>query len=305
MNKTQLKGYLMTISAGFMWGFSDSCGQYLFSRYDLSTAWLTVLRMIIAGTLLSAINLMRHPAESRAIFSDKKDTLQLLAFGVLGLMLSQFTTFQAIRFSNAGTATVLQSLSPAIILIFTCLAGRRLPRGIEALAVFLAVLGTWLLATHCKPGTMALSPSGLVWGLLSASTAALYTLVSRRLVNKYGAKLITGYGLLAGGISMALVTRIWTQPLAIGPDGWLAVGGTILFGTVFAYTLYVGGCARIGAVKGSLLAMLEPVTATIIAVLWMGSHFEPVDLLGFACIFGTVTLLTLFKSGKSSTNANS
>lgn len=293
MKRSLLGGYLITIAAGIMWGVSDSCGQYAFSHYpDFSAVWLTVLRMITAGFILCLFNFIRHRDAFIGIWKEKPDALQLIAFAICGLMLSQFTTFQAIRITNAGTATVLQALFPVLILFYTCITQKRGPKPLEVIAVCLAVFGTYLLSTHGNPKTMVLTPAGLLWGLASASTAALYTLISARIVKKWGSIIVTGFGLLVGGIFLALVTRIWTQPLSLGWDGWLAVAGTIVFGTLFAYTFYVAGCAKIGAVKGSLLALLEPVSATFLAVLWLGSSFGIFDFLGLVCILSVTFLLT-------------
>jgi len=293
--KGQMKGYLLAAGAGLLSGISDTCGQYAFSVCTLSAVWLTVIRMLVGGTLLCGYNYMSNREVFLSLWRDKKDALQLLAFAVCGLMLSQFTTFQAIALTNAGTATVLQSLSPVLILLLTCLLGRKLPRGFEIAALALAFAGVFLLATHGHVNEMVLSPAGLVWGLLSAATAATYTLLSRRLVQKCGAVMVIGYGLAIGGVVLTLVSRVWTLPIALNLGGILGVSGTVVFGTLFAYSCYVAGCARIGAVKGSLLALLEPVGATVLAAVWLGSRFTGTDLLGFGCILATVVLLTVKK----------
>ena len=50
------------------------------------------------------------------MFRKKRDTIHLLAFAIFGITFCQFTYFMAIQASNAGTATVLQYLSPILIL---------------------------------------------------------------------------------------------------------------------------------------------------------------------------------------------
>lgn len=57
-----------------------------------------------------------------------------------GISLCQFTYFMAIEASNAGTATVLQYLSPILILSAVCIKEKRRPVGLELGAIGLSLL---------------------------------------------------------------------------------------------------------------------------------------------------------------------
>lgn len=104
--------------------------------------------------------------------------------------------------------------------------------------------------------------------------------------------IVTGWAMLLGGAAMALISRVWTIPIALDIYGWLAVGGVVIAGTLLAYTLYLQGVADVGAVRASMLASVEPVSATVISALWLGTSFQWIDLAGFAAIMATVFLLT-------------
>ena len=43
------KGVLYTFIGAVLWGFSGTCGQYLFSHEDITPAMVTVIRMLFAG----------------------------------------------------------------------------------------------------------------------------------------------------------------------------------------------------------------------------------------------------------------
>ena len=63
-------------------------------------------------------------------------------------MLCQYSYFQTIEWSNAGTATVIQYLGPALIVVWVCLRTKRLPEKKEVLGMYLfAVTGIFLIAT--------------------------------------------------------------------------------------------------------------------------------------------------------------
>lgn len=290
------KGFLGTFFGGVCWGFSGACGQYLFTHYGIPSGLLTCIRMLISGGILLIYCFLRKPKNMIAIWKNKKDALHLLAFAIAGLLFCQYTYLTTISYSNAGTATVLQYIGPVIILGADCVLKRRKPRALELIAMLLAVIGTFLLATHGNPGTMVLSKEALFWGLLSAVSLCLYTTLSCGISNRYGSDVIMCYGLLIGGIVLAVIPGTFSAPLSLNADGILAMGGIILVGTVFAYVVYIYGVSVIGPVKGSLISSIEPVSATLFAVLWLGSDFALMDFVGFVCILSTIFLLAKSKA---------
>ena len=285
------RGIFCTLLGGSLWGFSGACSDYLFTNYTVDSGWLTVVRMLGAGIALTAVNLIGGRKRAFEIWRDGRDAVQLVIFALLGLAFSQYAYLTSIDHSNAGTATVLQYLGPVLIMALVCVKNRRLPDRREGIAIVLAVGGTYLLATHGNPGTMVLSRLGLIWGLLSAVSLALYTLLPSKIIPKWGSMIVTGWAMLLGGIGMGLAIQVWTIPVSLDIYGWLAVSGMVVMGTLLAYTLYLQGVGDIGAVRASMLASVEPVSATVISTLWLGTRFMWIDLVGFAAIIATVFLL--------------
>lgn len=294
----RLRGMICTLLGGAFWGFSGTCGQFLFSEYGVDSAWLTAVRLLGAGIVLTCMGILTQRQALIGLLRDKRDRWQLLLFGVCGLLFSQYTYLTAIRYSNAATATVLQYLGPVLIMALVCVRGRRWPTGREGMAIVLALVGTWLLATHGQFGVMQLSREGLFWGLMTAVSLACYTLIPARIIRKWGSLVVSGGGMLTGGVVMLVFGRPWRLYTPLDAPGWLAVCGVVLVGTVLAYTLYLQGVGDVGAVRASMLACDEPVSATVISMLWLKTAFQMIDLLGFACIVTTVFLLASREKGK-------
>ena len=295
----QLKGSLITILGGACWGFSGACGQFLFNNYTLDPIDLTAIRMISAGILLTFYNLFTQKKVALNIFKSKKDVLHLLAFGLLGLIPSQFTYLTAIKYSNAGTATVLEYTGPVLIMIYVSIKTLKWPKRKEVMAVFLAILGTFLLATGGNVHNMVLSKEGLIWGLLSAVCVALYTLIPGELVKKWGSLIVTGYSMLISGGVISLVFHKNFIPGDLEFYGTLAIMAIVLIGTILAYTLYLKGVSLIGPVKASMLASVEPVVATVLSIVWLKTAFYGFSLIGIVCI-----ILTVFLLGKKENKQN-
>ncbi len=288
-----VRGMLLTIAGGTMWGFSGTCGQYLMQTKGLTSNWLVPVRLLTAGLLLL---LICYGKEGKKIFNIwKRDAAGILVFGICGMSMCQYTYFTAIEASNAGTATVLQYIGPVLILIYLSLRNRRMPRPVELLAIFLAVAGTFLLATHGDPGSMVLSERALFWGLLSAVALAVYTTQPGRLLNEYGSAVVTAWGMLIGGAMLCVIFRPWNIPVDRNASILAGMAVIVLVGTVIAFSCYMEGIRCVGAKKGSLYASVEPVSATVFSVIWMHVSFGVMDLLGFLCILSTIFLLALDK----------
>lgn len=139
---------------------------------------------------------------------------------------------------------------------------------------------------------MVLTKEGLMWGIFAAMGLMLYTLLPSGIISKWGSLVVTGYGMLIGGIFLAVVVQVWNIKVSLDIRKLLTVSAIVIIGTVIAFTLYLQGVSDIGAVKASVLASVEPVSAVLFSVLWLGTSFMIIDVIGFACIMGTVFLLT-------------
>lgn len=289
------KGCILTLFGGILWGLSGTCGQYLMQRKGLTSDWLIPIRLLLAGTLLLLICLVKDGKKVFQIFKIPKDGLDVLIFGMLGMSMCQYTYFTAISQSNAGTATVLQYIGPVLIVIYVSLRTGKIPDKIEVFAVGLAIVGTVLLATHGNLNSLAISHKALLWGLCSAVALAVYTVQPVPLLSKYGSMVVTGWGMLIGGILLCLFFRPWTMEVTV--DG-AVIGGLsfiVLFGTIIAFVAYLEGVKWVGPKRGSLFASVEPVSATVFSALLLKVGFGAMDILGFVCIISTIFLLTLGK----------
>lgn len=284
-------GTAMALIGGIFWGFSGCCGQYLFEQKGVEAPWLVALRLFFAGILLAGTGFVINGGKNLAIFKKKEDTLHLLAFALFGITFCQFTYFMAIQASNAGTATVLQYLSPILILMVVCIRGRRFPRGLEILAIGLSLLGTFVIGTHGDIHTFHITKEALFWGLLAAVSSMIYTMIPGGLIIKYDIYQVLGFGMCIGGIAMSLVVRPWTYDIVWDAGMAGAMTGVIVVGTALAFGLYLQGVSIVGPLKGSVLGSVEPVFAVIISVFWLGTSFAAADFLGFAMILAAVLVL--------------
>lgn len=265
MNKI-VKGRVYTLIGAVSWGLSGACGQYLMNDSSVSPIYLTALRMMIAGLVLTLFACWKQPKQFRKVVKSPKTMGKMLFFGIFGLMLCQLTYLISIHDSNAGTATVLQYTCPILIVIYVSLKEKTVPTVMEFVAIFFALVGIFVIATHGNPFNLSISPTGLFWGIISAFTYALYTLLPGKLIQQWGSLIVTGLGLLSGGILFYIGSASWQYSIQWQPYTLFAFFGIIGVGTILAYTLYLEGVALIGAVQGSLLASAEPISSVFFSI---------------------------------------
>ena len=286
------KGTLFTVIAGIAWGLSGTSGQYLMA-HGISALVLTNIRLIIAGLLLVLLAYTKSRDKFMAFLKDKSSLFSLLLFSLFGLFLNQLAYLSAIQETNAGTATVLQYVCPVGILAYTCIKDKVAPTLSEIISMFLAIGGTFLIATHGQLDQLSMTPAGLFWGLFSALTYALYIILPIKLIQKWGSILVIGVGMTISGFVAVPFTGIIGARIPMSFDIFLAFAGIILIGTLFAYTAFLKGASMVGPVKSSLLASIEPISAVFFAFMIMGDVFYPVDFLGMAMILLAVTIISL------------
>lgn len=289
-----ITGTIVTIAGGILWGVSGVCGQYMFQNKGVTAPWLVSVRLVAAGLLMLCYYFLTDREQTLAIWKSKRDRRDVLIYGLLGMMPCQYAYFQTIEWSNAGTATVIQYLGPALIVIWVCFRTKRMPTVQEVIGVILAVIGVFLIATHGNPTTLALSGRALLMGLASAVAVALYTLEPARLQKKYDTPLILAWGMAIGGIALTLISRPWTvKGIQADTEMFTALAFVVVFGTMAGFSLYMTGVKLIGSVKASLYACVEPVSSMILTVLWMKVKFTTLDLIGTLFVIATIIILAI------------
>ncbi len=282
--RKMITGVLATLMGGSFWGFSGTSASFLFDTYHVDTLWLMSVRQILAGLLFMAGGVTRDRERLVKLWTTPADRKQLLFFTAFGLLFNQFCYLSAVRLTNAGTATVLQCLQLVIIMGYTCVVDRRMPRVREAVGIGLALGGTFLIATGGDPTSLSISPLGLIAGLMCAVSATCMAVIPAKILPEYGSPIVTGSAMLTAGVVSCIFVQPWAHMPALDAAGIEALAVFVVIGSFFAYMLYMQGVKDIGSGRGGLLGTVEPVSATITSAVMLGTVFLPTDLIGFAMI---------------------
>jgi drug/metabolite transporter (DMT)-like permease len=284
-------GIIFAITAAVFWGLSGTFVQFLIETREIEIEWLVTVRLLVAGVLLIAYSQLKGN-DIWQPWRSKQSVARLLTFGLLGMLSIQYTYFATIKHSNAATATVLQYLGPVMIAVYLAFARKRWPSGYERIAIVSGALGAFLLVTHGQLGVLSISVPALFWGLSSAVALAFYTIQPAELLKRYDSATLIGWAMLIAGGGFTFVSQPWNVPGIWNTPTYFATGFIILFGTLAAFWLYIAAIKRIGPQQASLLAFTEPLSAALVAVVWLHAPFGLIDWIGTGFILAAIFVLS-------------
>lgn len=224
-----------------------------------------------------------------------KDELLALALGLTGGSLYFITENYALAYGYCSNVSLIVCLTPLITaLIVGCFyPGERMDR--KGLLASLVAFAGMALVVFNGNFILKLSPLGDILALAACLCWALYTLIIKRLQDKYSNMLITrkvfGYGLLTI-LPLLCVNGVDWGMLA---SGGATVWGNILFlGCVASMLCFLGWnrcLEKIGSVRATNLLYLNPVVAITTSALVLGERVTWVAILGAVLILAGLSLL--------------
>ena len=267
----RLKGIFMILLGSMFWGATGPMMEWVLAETEMTANFMLSVRLIIAGSLL-LLFLQLTGTNVFALWKEKQSASQMLIFSVIGMLGLQYSFTKTIEESNAVVATLLQFVAPILIIIYLSFKGKQYPQRSQVIGIIGTLFGLFLLLTSGSISSLTVSGGALIWGMVLAFTYAFYTLYPARLMDKWGVLTIVSWGIFLSGVEIALLSKIWNSNqwyLLKDTSIILVLVGMIIFGSA-AYILFLASLRYISPVETSVLSSFEPVTATVISMIWLG-----------------------------------
>ncbi|WKF85272.1 DMT family transporter [Lacticaseibacillus pantheris] len=292
MKKSTNGGIALRAAIGTtMWGVGGVLSNIIFNTSHATPAWLVSMRLTWAGLAMLAYGLITHQPLLR-VWRNRADALRLIAFGIVGVAMAQFSYLLAIFYGNAAIATIMLSLVPAMITVVVCISDRMWPRPIDTIAITIALIGVFFLVTDGNVTQLHVAPLAVLWGLVAAVTGAAYTLLPRPLLQHEPPLVIVAWGLVIGGFLMNWITPVWRVPTGLHAWSWLFIAFIIFGATFLAYILYVSSLKTLRPAIASMIGNLEPLTATILSIIFLALGFHFLQFTGIVLVLAAVCMMS-------------
>lgn len=225
----------------------------------------------------------------------KKLWLDIIIYGIIGVIAVQFTYFQAISIGGAAATTVILSAMPAMVVIWDSLYKRKFPTRAEVLAVILAMVGVFLLVTGGDPTTILVPLGCVAWSLASGAVFAFSAIFPKHLFKmKIDPAFMTSMGMFLGGLMTFPLIDDWNWLPFVTEGTFFNVAWIIIFGTVIAFLSFNAGLKFLTPEEAAITAMTEPVSSVIISYFVFGATFGLIESIGIILVLTAILTPVIF-----------
>lgn len=291
-------GYAMVALAATLFAINGIVSKVILAS-GIDSQQLTEVRCAGALVGLALIALATRPA---TLPLHRQELPLVVALGVGGLALVQWSYFFAIHRVAIGIALVIQFVGPILVALWARFVYHERVRARIWVALLLAIVGLALMVELWQ--THRPNAAGLTAAAVAAVTYAAYILLAERGVRRRDPISLSAWGFFFATLFWSLLAPWWKFPGGrVGVDvsllgnlasDHLPVWGLMLWmvvlGTIVPFALVVAALQRISATRAGITAMLEPVLAIVIAWAWLGESLKPVQLSGAAVTLAGVAL---------------
>lgn len=285
------------MTAGVMWAGSGVAAQDFFSKSPLDAMDLTTFRMFATSAIMAGVTLYKRRWRKNWAVMHEHPTywLQIVFYGIVGLMAMHFCYFEAIDLGNAAVVTVLQYTCPAMVICWLAVRQRAWPETGSMLAVIFAVLGTFLLVTGGRLDALSVSEECFYYSMISAVFYAIAAVFPKHLLGKLDNSFLLTWGMLIGAFASWGMTEnlnfldFFRLELAI--DLFVIV----VCGTAVAFICYNAGLAYLSADQASVTTTVEPVASVIMSYFLFGTTFGAVEGIGILMIVAAIAMPALMR----------
>jgi drug/metabolite transporter (DMT)-like permease len=264
----------------------------------LSPQQVASFRIATAAVLMLAFVGVTRPALLKV---RRADLPLLVGYGLVGVAAVQLLYFAAVSRIPIGVAMLLEFTAPVLVALWVRFVRRVvLPARMWAGTV-VALLGLAMVAEVWQG--LRLDALGLLFGIGAALGAAAYFLLGERAVGTTAPLGLVTWGLVVGGVAMAVLAPPWSLPgEVLGADvvfgGWDVPVWTLLVtcavvSTAIAYLLSISALRVLPANVVSVLALCEPIVATALAWLLLGQSLTLAQVAGAAVLLAGATVVQL------------
>jgi drug/metabolite transporter (DMT)-like permease len=291
-------GYAMVAVAATLFAVNGTVSKVILDA-GIDSEQLTEVRCAGALIGMTLIALAVRPASLRIA---TRDLPLMIALGVGGLALVQWSYFYAIHRVAIGVALVIQFVGPLLVALWARFVyGEHVRRRIWV-ALALALAGLVLIVELWeadRPDAAGLAAAGV-----AALTYASYILIAEKGVRRRDPVSLSAWGFLFATIFWSLLAPWWNFPAGRVDDDvsllgnlassqlpvWGLMTWMVVLGTIVPFGLLVAALRHITATRAGVMAMLEPVLAIVVAWLWLGESLDLTQLSGAAVTLAGISL---------------
>lgn len=279
---------LFIILAGVLWGSMGLFVRTLNAR-GLESMDIVALRAIVTAVALFLFLLFY---DRKLLKIKLRDIWCFLGTGICSIIFFNYCYFKAIMMTSLSVAAVLLYTAPAIVMVLSFfLFGEKFTK--RKLAALIMTFVGCVLVTGVIGDSVQLSAGGILAGLGAGFGYALYSIFGRYALERgYHSLTITFYTFLVAALGTLVLSDIRTvaETVTAGAPMFLFAVAFGVLCTVIPYLTYTIGLKYVENSKASIIASVEPVTATLLGVVLFGEALTVEGVVGTLLVLGALVV---------------
>jgi len=281
---------LITAAMGFALG---GVAAKVLREADMDAFRLTQIRSTGAALILLIFAFIKGKDQLYARRDELKD---LILFGIIGVSAVTSFYFFALKYLFVSVALIIEFTATIWIALYLRFIKKKHISPIMWLGIVFAFSGLVLVSQIWSSST--LHPIGVAVAFADAFALAYYFLTADRLTRTRSSLSLMTWGIGVAAVFWAIILPWWNFPFEYLTDtyslsgnlseysapGWALILWIIIIGTVIPYLLTVTGIRELSAGTSSVIGMIEPIFAGVIAWILLNESLSEIQLIGCAVV---------------------
>ena len=282
------RGEFLLISASMGFALGGVAAKVL-REANMDAFRLTQIRSTGAALILLTFAIIKGKDQLRARRDELKD---LILFGVVGVGAVTSFYFFAIKYLYVSVALIIEFTASIWIALYLKFVKKKHISPIMWLGIACAFSGLILVSQIWS--SSSLSPIGVLAALADAVALSYYFLTADRLTQTRSSLSLMTWGIGVAAVFWAIIFPWWNFPFEYltksfslagnlsnySAPGWVLILWIIIVGTVIPYLLTVTGIRELSAGTSSVIGMIEPIFAGVIAWILLNEALSGIQLIG-------------------------
>ena len=252
-----------------------------------------ILLRVIGGSFLFFLTYIFFIKEK----VNSSDIVRLIFCGLFGVAINQLFFFEGLNLTTPINAAIIMTVSPILVIVFSAIIIKEKITIRKIFGIFLGLTGAATLIL--KSGAISLNNDYFIGNFLvfvNATSYSIYLVIVKGLMTKYNPITVMFYVFSFGlifvfpfGISELSNVSLEIFTLEI----FLKVGFVVICTTFLAYLFNAFALKSLNPSVVSIYIYLQPVLATVIAIILKSDSLDLVKIISSVFIFSAVFLVSM------------
>jgi drug/metabolite transporter (DMT)-like permease len=282
-----LLAFAALATSGVLWGTSFILGK-------IALRQLGVNDMMLYRFMFASLGFLPLLARRLPRF-DRHDFGLVLIASLVGVPVQFLLQFGGLALTTASHAALMIGMAPVLLAVAAHVVLHERHHRSTWAALLVSTVGVALIVLQAGTGNGSGSLPGDMMVLVSMVGAVAWVLISKTLMHRHSALVVSGTITLCGTVMLAawVIGRYGLPSLSLDRSTWLAVAALGLITTTCTTVLWNWGLSHVSAGRAGAFINLEPVVGAVLGVWLLHEHLGSLAIAGGLLILVAAVGVTL------------